>query len=263
MPHYQKFMFDNFVIACEDEKASSSDNAGPVAEVADTQTPEPAPEVISGEEPEKTETVAEPEPELDPEPVPEPEPVPPPAATFSQDELDAAIKQAEERGYENGFRAAFGDFEKQRLDLLQEMNKRLQELFAGEKEQEHQAEREALRAAAAAVKKLFPSLEKKQAKDEVKRFLEENFAGFGKEASLSFSLNPEMAGIAAEIISKLADKNDFEGKIAIHKDAALGMSDCRVEWTNGGVERNSHKTLEKIEDLLDDKSSANKERDNG
>ncbi len=257
MPHYQKFMFDNFVIACEDEKASPSDNAGPVTEVADTQTPEPVPEELPVEEAEKIETVAE------PEPAPEPEPLSPPAATFSQDELDAAVKQAEERGYENGFRAAFGDFEKQRLDLLQEMNTRLQELFAGEKEQERRAEREALSLAAAAVGKLFPSLEKKHARDEVKKFLEENFADFGKEASLSFSLNPEMAGAAAEIISKLADKNDFEGKIAIHKNAALGMSDCLVEWTNGGVERNSHKTLEKIEDLLDDKSSANKERDNG
>ena len=65
------------------------------------------------------------------------------------------------------------------------------------------------------------------------------------------------------ITNKLANANDFEGKISLHKDASMAPGDCRIEWKNGGIERSSHKMLEKIDNLLDDKSQNNKERDNG
>ena len=91
----------------------------------------------------------------------------------------------------------------------------------------------------------------------------DNFVNFRKEPSLSFSFNPEVVAAMPEIISKLASQNDFEGKIAIHKDANLALTDCRVEWLNGGVERNNHKMLEKMSELFDDKTMNGKEREHG
>ena len=44
---------------------------------------------------------------------------------------------------------------------------------------------------------------------------------------------------------------DFEGKITLHKDSSLAMGDCRVEWENGGVERNSADMLDKAVKMLD------------
>ena len=136
-------------------------------------------------------------------------------------------------------------------------------LLAEAEEYRRVAEQDSLHTALAAVRKLLPGLEKQTAEAEINAFLSANFANFRSQSALVFSFNPEAVSAAAEIIARLANKNDFEGKISIHKDSALGISDCRVEWGEGGVERNTHKTLEKIEDLLDDKSSANKERDNG
>ena len=59
-----------------------------------------------------------------------------------------------------------------------------------------------------------------------------------------------MVAEIAPLLSKLANKNDYEGKISVHKDADMGLSDCRVEWKNGGVERNSSKIINKIMDLV-------------
>ena len=55
---------------------------------------------------------------------------------------------------------------------------------------------------------------------------------------------------ALRLMIYIAALGDVEGKIALHKDASLGKADCRIEWENGGVERNSAELGKKIEDLL-------------
>ena len=126
-----------------------------------------------------------------------------------------------------------------------------------------QQEQESMRFALEVVRKILPGLETETALNEINRFLSVNFPNFRREASLSFTFNPEVVAKVSEIIAKLANANDFEGKISLHKDASMAPGDCRIEWKNGGIERSSHKMLEKIDNLLDDKSQNNKERDNG
>lgn len=239
---YQKFLFDNFVISCDEEKCV----AEPVVPISD----------------DETENVNEIEVEHIKHVIPEPIEVPF-VASYSQDELDAAVKAAEERAYEKGFKSASGETEQQQHDLLNDINGRLMTLLSEREEVEKNVETDTLRFVADVVRKILPSMEKEQATAEVSKFLTDNFSNFRREISLSFSFNPEVISAMPELISKLADRNDFEGKIAVHKDASLGLSDCRVEWQNGGVERNTHKMLEKIDDLLDDKSHTNKEREHG
>lgn len=47
---------------------------------------------------------------------------------------------------------------------------------------------------------------------------------------MSFYIHPDIISYAQETIAKLANSYDFEGKIALHKDASLGKADCRIEW---------------------------------
>ncbi len=96
----------------------------------------------------------------------------------------------------------------------------------------------------------MPNLEAGVAKQEVEAFLRDNFSKFRGEKNLSFSFHPDMAAEIAPQLSKLAEKNDFEGKISVHKDINLNLSDCRVEWRNGGVERNTEEVLKKVENIL-------------
>lgn len=249
MVQYQKFMFDNFVISCDDDQC--------VAEPLDTeeiQNEEPLPaaeETNSAETEVKTtaeETVEEEVSAAEPEPEPAEKETPPPG--YSQDELDAAVKSAEERGYEKGFNAASGENQKLQQNMLEEIGTRLMTLVASQEDARREDEQAALRLAVGVVRKLLPSLEESVARQEVGAFLEDNFADFRREKSLSFSFHPDMAAEVAPLLSKLAEKNDFEGKIAVHKDINLGLSDCRVEWRNGGVERNTAEVLDKVEGLL-------------
>lgn len=253
MAQYQKFMFDNFVISCEDDKCA----AEPVVPEPEETEPEltPSPEELVAEVTEEEIPVIS-EPEEEPEPEEE-------VVSYTQDELDAEVKKAEERGYEKGFQNAVGEFERQQLALLAELNTRLMTALADNENRLEQQEQESMRFALEVVRKILPGLEKETALNEINRFLSVNFPNFRREASLSFTFNPEVVAKVSEIIAKLANANDFEGKISLHKDASMAPGDCRIEWKNGGIERSSHKMLEKIDNLLDDKSQNNKERDNG
>ena len=251
MVQYQKFMFDNFVISCDDDKCV----AEPL-DMEETETEEVLPAAAENPpaEPTAAETAAEPEtagaPVSEPEPEVQPAEEPQPVPGYTQDELDAAVKSAEERGYEKGFNAAATENQKLQQSVLEEIGTRLMTLIAGQEETRREDEQSALRLAVGLVRKLLPALEQDVAKQEVGAFLEDNFADFRREKSLSFSFHPDMAAEIAPLLSKLAEKNDFEGRIAVHKDINLGLSDCRVEWRNGGVERNSAEVLDKVEELL-------------
>ncbi len=246
MAQFQKFMFDNFVIDCDEDNAVVEPEVETEPEVVVVE-PEPVAEIVVSE----------------PEVVPEPEIVVEPKISYSQEELDDEVRKAEEKGYERGVRQAENEAEQRREALMNEMSSKLSVILADMTTENGERENEAMQMALALVKKLLPSLAEKQAESEIRMFLTDNFPNFRREAHLSFVFNPQTVEAAAKIIAKLAEKNDFEGKISVHKDENLAPDDCRIEWENGGVEKNSRKMLEKAEKLLDDNTMKNEEREHG
>lgn len=225
MKEARKFLFDNFVI---EEKPKPT----PVETVPEAEA-EP---VI--EEAAPVETVAKFE-EL------------PEVKTYSEEELAEKVRIAREEGYENGFKAAQSGIEAGNQTVLNDINNKLLALAVDIDSEKKQLENRFLQMAKEIVVKLVPVLEAENAEALVNKFIAENFANFNAESKISFYLNPEVIGTIRENIAKLANHHDFEGKISLHKDSSLAPSDCRVEWENGGVERNSAALRNKVENLLE------------
>ncbi len=247
MSHFQKFQFDNFII--------EEENLPPVFE-ANQETEITEEEPITETE---TETVVEPQDAFfeDVEEDSEPEPLFEPAPMFSEEEVNKREIQAEEKGFERGKQEMRQETESQNSLLLENINTRLSVLIAEAKEQQAETDNQMLEMVSSVLHKLLPSLAKEQAKEIVGNFLQENFPNFKNEPKLSFYFNAENISWVQEKISRLAAINDFEGKIALHKDNSLALCDCRVEWENGGVERKMNKMLEKVENLLEDAKHKN------
>ena len=290
MAEYQKYMFDNFVVEinkdkdietemlpeseeerladCETFDENSSDvvsetNMGDLPiENFDTPTDELTEEQSETASLSDTETTIDSEKMTDVMPVSESEPektfeeehvdntpeiIEP---SYSEEELKEAVKQAEEVAYSKGFQAASDDISEKHNLLLGDIKNQLMAIYAEIENKKSEIETSSLKFALGVIRKVLPTLERERAEAEVKSFLADNFANFAGQESLSFSFNPETVSLVAESIGRLAEQNDFEGKIAVHKDASLGVSDCRVEWKSGGVERSMTKTLDKIENLI-------------
>ena len=240
MGDFKKFMFDNFIIVDENEIIKKTE-------------PEPEEEEKTAED-DSGEEVLEPSAE---ESITAPEPVEPPVQTYTQDELDAAVSSAEQKGYAKGQAEAQESSERQIADLLGNIDAKLMNLVVNAAEVQKQVEAQYLALNRAVFKKLLPNLLEEQCVEIVNKFIADNFANFSGEAKLSFYLNPEVIGQVQEQIAKLAHLHDFEGKIALHKDESLSKADCRIEWENGGVEHLSNKLLEKVDNLLEEKKKKN------
>lgn len=245
-------MFDNFVVSSE---PPSTEETLTVSQDVDTSADNLPEEVLTTDQ-----AVIEPEAVI---PVAVEEPIKAPVEqepSYSKEELDAAVKMAEEKAYEQGRAEAIGEEDKKRDLLLEDISRQLTDIFAGLDKKATEVENSALQFAIELVRKILPTLEKERAEVEVKNFMAQNFANFAGQETLSFAFNPATVTLVADSIGKLAEQNDFEGKIAVHKDDTLGPSDCRIEWKNGGVERNVSETLNKVKELLDNNTQ---EREHG
>ena len=53
-----------------------------------------------------------------------------------------------------------------------------------------------------------------------------------------------------ERLTQLSAASGFEGRVVLIGDDAMGESDCRVEWADGGVEREAGRIWRAIEEAL-------------
>lgn len=230
MSGFKKFQFDNFVIG-EEVRHAVTDKE----EKIPTVEAEPINEEIT---------------------VPIP-PIVEEIKTYSAEEVEEQVRLAEERGYENGFKAASEGIDAQNTRLWEEINTRLMMLVAASGDRDNEVEGQMLEILQSALHKIIPTLEAEKSAEIVNNFLTGNFARFKDEAKLAFYFHPETIGFVQENIARLANIHDFEGKISLHKDKLLGVADCRIEWENGGLERSSDKMLEKIDKTLEEASRRN------
>lgn len=243
MTQYQKYLFDDFVIGQERGPLDESD----VDNVEHND--ETSEELVSVETTDMQDGVdvdAATE-ELDDQYLQESVDAEP---TYSQEELDETVKKAKEEAWLKGKEAALEDEVHRQNELLEEIKNQLSLIFAGLNEHVLGMEEDGLRFFATCLHKVLPTIDSASALPEIKNFLQENFANLRNNKSLAFYFAPDMAKTAAPLIEKIAEQNDFEGKISIHKDEDMGLSDCRIEWKDGYVERDVNKLLEKIDELL-------------
>ncbi len=238
MVAYKKFEFDNFVVDDEEDN---------VIATIEAETTSPIIEDIIEPVVEDEET-----PSLELEPEPEIEVI-----TFSEEELSAAKIQAEQEGYNKGYQAKSEELENTINGVLIDINNKLSAIFSAQDKFQEQIEQDFMRFNRTILQKLLPELSDERAVDILNRFLENNFSNFRAEPKLSFFFSPQIASSMQEQIAKLAHIHDFEGKISLHKDNNLGLSECRIEWENGGVSCSFDNLLEKVDNLLEENTSKN------
>ena len=51
-------------------------------------------------------------------------------------------------------------------------------------------------------------------------------------------------------LEEIAQARGFEGRLVVHADPQLAPGDCRIEWAEGGVNRDEAAILATIEELV-------------
>ena len=182
-----------------------------------------------------------------------PHPAPPPAPMFSEAEMqgacDLARRQGEEAGIARGKADAVAVFDKQVAATLGGI---AQQAAAIAKATEAQADAAArsLDVAMAIVKKLFPALAARNGIAEIEEILTHCLASLKQEPRLVAYVSAAQLDALQGRLSELTAANGFEGRVVLIGDDKMADSDCRVEWADGGVERDSNQIWRTIEEAI-------------
>jgi flagellar assembly protein FliH len=213
---------------------------------------------------------AEPEPE--PMPEPEPEPVEPPPPTFSEAELEAAKRAAYAEGERAGQGAGYGK------GFAEGINKGLQDGQAkGKLEAEatiefriataterlaagvdallrDRAVSNAMRAdqpfhlALAMVAKLMPEMTRRHGLAEIEGAVRGLLSELIDEPRLVIRVAPDIVAPVRERLEAMAASHGFSAKLAIMDEPGVPPGDCRIEWAEGGAERDTAGLMAAIRD---------------
>lgn len=184
-----------------------------------------------------------------PEAAPEPEIVEeePPPPTFSEEELNFAREAAFEQGREMGIAEATEATDRMIATALTSLSTQMDQVFRTQAEANDSNARNAARVALAVVKKMLPAACEHYAFDEVAKVVEEVVGHILDEPRIIVRVAEVLVGPVQERLEAVAERQGFEGRVVVQADGRLAPGDARVEWTDGGAERDQARLMQEIE----------------
>lgn len=184
---------------------------------------------------------APPEPEINEEP---------PAPTFSEADLQAARDTAFEAGRAEGAAQSNAGFEQQIALAVAALNQGFSDLQAAQIRANQETMHDTVRVAAAIAAKLFPDYAARHGLGEVEAFVQNTVSTLFPEAEVVLRVPEALAEEIATRLAPTAASSELGERLKIVADPVLGPADCRMEWGNGGAERNCARLLEEIDGIV-------------
>ena len=174
---------------------------------------------------------------------------------YSEVELEIAKKAAFEEGRQMGYEAgreetlaADEHLAAQAIAVLQET---LPQALEAAEHARAQADAGAVTAMGAIARKLLPTLAATHGVDEIEALARESIERLIEQPRFVVKVNPAPQKILQARIEAMAEALGFAGRIVVLPDPALPETDARIEWANGGVERNVADIWKEIEDAIE------------
>lgn len=171
--------------------------------------------------------------------------------TFSEEDVLAAEQRGYAEGREDGIREAAEATEREIADALAALPQKIDELFQMQMDANVSTTQETLSIATAIARKAFPDLNARNALGEIERMVRDVLAGVIDEPRVQIFVAPALRDPLSERLAIIADRVGYEGRITVAADKALKRGDCRVEWNNGGAQRNLETLWNQIDEIVE------------
>ncbi|HEY1506640.1 MAG TPA: hypothetical protein VGF92_20220 [Stellaceae bacterium] len=170
---------------------------------------------------------------------------------FTRNELEATRQAALAEGHASGVAEAEQSAQSLTADALAEIAQRLAALLAAQDAATVDTQRRALAAMQAIVAKLVPGLAAKDPLTEVEAFATKCLHEAIDEPRVVLRVAQEVYEPLRERLDALANDAGYAGRIVLLVDDAIAAGDARVEWADGGAERNLAAQSGEIHELLE------------
>jgi len=178
------------------------------------------------------------------------------APAYSEEELALAREESFNAGKEEGVREASDTVESQTLDTMRALGIQIPELFRHMERHHSETFHEAINAAVTIVRKFFPNMTDEHNLTEIETMLGAILSEILEEPRVILHVNPSIVKRLTERVDAIATDAHFEGRVVVMEDEGSAPGDCRVEWSNGGAERNLNDLWRQIDQVVQGNLSA-------
>lgn len=169
---------------------------------------------------------------------------------YTATEMDEARAAAHAEGVAAGRTEAEQEIGRRIADASAAIGAQLDRLFAqGLKDHATQI-REAITAATEIVKRLLPALGRREAMTEVEALIADCLARLHDEPRLVVRVADELLDPVRQRVDQLAGAAGYAGRVILLADNTLKAGDARVEWADGGADRDTAALWREIESAI-------------
>jgi flagellar assembly protein FliH len=166
------------------------------------------------------------------------------------EQIDALKKEFYDAGFAGGKEAGKGEQAALLAATLGLIEKNIESLMQSletmRSEQSHNT-RDVILAIA---KKIVPDLAARHGLAEIETLLDDSVRTMAREPRLVVRVNETQIDAVNEKIKSITARHAYAGQIMVIADAATAAGDCRIEWAEGGVERNIQATWDAVEQTM-------------
>ncbi len=172
------------------------------------------------------------------------------ARDYTLADVEDAQRRGIEEGRARGLAEAQADAEQAATKALDSIGTHLGDLFNDLMTTRDEIERDMVAALHTIVATIVPHYAKTHALDEIDGLVRECLSSLHEEPTVVISVHDSMLYPIQALIDSLITASGFGGKAVLFADPGLAPTDCRVEWADGGAERNLNRLQTDIENAL-------------
>lgn len=174
-----------------------------------------------------------------------------PPVTMTEDQVAALREESFAAGRTQGVEEATAQAESLAAAALARIEARLAEVAPQIATVIDGVKRDAVAAAMAALRKLVPRLAKEGDLADIEQVVTSCLAAVLEEPRVVVRVNDSTLDLIKERVADIAAKAGYDGKVVLVVDDNLGPGDCRVEWADGGAERDTGWMWKQIDGVVE------------
>lgn len=175
--------------------------------------------------------------------------------SYTEAEVELFKKNAFEEGrlagYEKGKAEALADAASLTAAALANIDSMVPQALEAVHRAREEAAASAVTAMGAIARKLLPAMTEARAIEEIEALARDCLARLAEEPRIVFKVSPDLADAIRAKLETLGIQYGFAGRLVVMPDPGLPVTDTRIEWADGGAERNVAETWKEIEDAIE------------
>jgi flagellar assembly protein FliH len=158
----------------------------------------------------------------------------------------ARLAEAESKGFRDGYATAekerVAEAERRTATAFEQIGDAIDRLACGLAAVERRLEAEAIEVAVAVARKLAPELIAREPFAEIATLASECFKHLAASPHVVVRVNDALHARARERLDEIARLRGFEGRLVVIAEPDIAIGDCRIEWADGGLNRDQAAT---------------------